>query len=232
VRAVTAVTKSTPSTTPPFDDGAALPMADGYLEEALDAAAACYLRLGVAKTTATDIAGEAGISRATLYRRYGSHESIFLAVLQRESEAMSDDARAHLERLEVTDPAERTLEGMMFAIDQIRSRPVHAAVFGGDSAAWAAGQAITMEALRRIGEAGVRPLVAPAVAEGSLSGRDVEDLVDWILRILISYAAVPGDGGRRPEEIRHQLTTWFLPAFQGRVGSGTVDRTPPRRSPS
>ncbi len=86
----------------------------------------------------------------------------------------------------------------MFAIGQIRSRPVHAAVFGGDSAAWAAGQAIKMEALRQIGEAGVRPLVAPAVADGSLSERDVEDLVDWILRILISYAAVPGDGGRRP----------------------------------
>ena len=50
-------------------------------EVALDAAAACYLRLGVAGTTATDIAREAGISRATLYRRYGSHEAIFLAVL-------------------------------------------------------------------------------------------------------------------------------------------------------
>ena len=92
----------------------------------------------------------------------------------------------------MTDPAERIVEGMMFAISQIRSRPVHAAVFGGDSAAWAAGQAIRMEALRRIGEAGVRPLVAAALAEGSLSERDVDDLVDWILRILISYAAVPG----------------------------------------
>ncbi len=184
----------------------------------MDAAAACYLRLGVAKTTATDIAREAGISRATLYRRYGSHESIFLAVLTRESEVMADDARAHLESLAITDPAERTLEGMMFAISQIRSRPVHAAVFGGESAAWAAGQAIRMEALRRIGEAGVGPLVAPALADGSLARPDVEDLVDWILRILISYAAVPGHGDRNPDQIRRQLTTWFLPAFRVRAG--------------
>jgi len=202
---------------------------DAGFEVALDAAAACYLRLGVAKTTATDIAHEAGISRATLYRRYGSHEAIFLAVLHRESEAMADDARTHLDRLAVTDPAERTLEGMMFAIGQIRSRPVHAAVFGGDSAAWAVGQAIKMDALRQIGEAGVRPLVAPAVADGSLSEHDVEDLVDWILRILISYAAVPGDGGRRPDDIRHQLTTWFLPAFRGRT---PVDRAGSEPSPA
>jgi AcrR family transcriptional regulator len=109
---------------------------------ALDAAATCYLRIGVAKTTAADIAREAGVSRATLYRRYGSHESIFLAVLTRESEAMAVDARAHLGSLDVTDPAQLILEGMMFAIGQIRSRPVHAAVFGGDSAAWAAGETI------------------------------------------------------------------------------------------
>jgi AcrR family transcriptional regulator len=198
-------------------DGAG-PEAD--LEVALDAAAECYLRVGVARTTAADIAREAGISRATLYRRCGSHEAIFLAVLNRESEAMAADARVHLQRRAVTDPADSILEGMMFAIGQIRSRPVHAAVFGGDAAAWAAGQAIRMEALRRIGEAGVRPQLAAALAAGQLTDGDVEDLVDWILRILISYAAVPGDGGRPPDEIRRQLTTWFLPALEGRLVRG------------
>jgi AcrR family transcriptional regulator len=201
--------------------------ADAGLEVALDAAAACYLRLGVARTTANDIAREAGVSRATLYRRHGSHEAIFLAVLHRESVAMAADARDHLDQLSVTDPAEAALEGMMFAIGQIRTRPVHAAVFGGESAAYAAGQAIRMEALQRIGEAGVRPLVIRGVGEGTLSEDDVEDLVDWILRILISYAAVPGDGGRRPEEIRRQLTSWFLPALRGRISLAPGPARPP-----
>ena len=80
------------------------PGPDADLEVALDAAAECYLRIGVARTTAADIARAAGISRATLYRRYGSHEAIFLAVLTRESEAMAADARAHLERLAVDRP--------------------------------------------------------------------------------------------------------------------------------
>jgi len=75
------------------------------LDAVMDAAASCYLRFGVAKTTATDIAQAAGISRATLYRRFGTHESIFLAVLTRESAAMAVDAEVYLARF--TDPLER-----------------------------------------------------------------------------------------------------------------------------
>lgn len=193
---------------------------DAEREATLDAAAACYLRLGVAKTTATDIAREVGFSRATLYRRFGSHEAIFLAVLTRESEAMAAEAREHLAA--VDDPAAQVIEGMLFSIGQIRSRPVHAAVFGSDAAAWAAGQAFQEEALRLIGDAGVRPLLAPALADGTLSEEDVADLVDWILRILLSYAAVPGEGGRSGDDIRRQLTRWFLPAFRALAG-GTPD---------
>src|SRR5260370_31841645 len=86
----------------------------------LDAAAGCYLRLGAAKTTAADIAAAAGISRATLYRRFGSHESIFLAVLERESEAMAAEVQAHLSGID--DPAERLLESMMFCLAPVGSR--------------------------------------------------------------------------------------------------------------
>jgi AcrR family transcriptional regulator len=185
------------------------------LDAVLDAAASCYLRFGVAKTTAADIAQVVGISRATLYRRFGSHEAIFMAVLTRESEAMSVDADAHLAPID--DPRERILEGMLFCIEEIGRRPVHAAVFGGDSGAWAATQAIHVEALRRIGEAGVRPLLDSSLAEGSISDQEMMDLVDWIMRILISFAAVPGNGGRSPDDIRRQLEAWFVPAFEVRL---------------
>ncbi len=186
----------------------------------LDAAASCYLRFGVAKTTAADIAQAVGISRATLYRRFGSHEAIFLAVLTRESTAMAADADEHLAT--ITDPRERLLEGMMFSIAEIGRRPVHAAVFGGESVAWAATKAIQIEALRRIGESGVRPLLESSLADGSVSETDMRDLVDWILRILISYAAVPGPGGRSTHDVRRQLSTWFLPAFAAVFGARTT----------
>jgi AcrR family transcriptional regulator len=185
---------------------------DNHKAAVLDAAAGCYLRLGVAKTTAADIAAAAGISRATLYRRFGSHESIFLAVLERESEAMAAEVQAHLSGID--DPAERLVESMMFSVAQIGGRPVHAAIFTGESAAWAAGRAIRMEALRRIGAAAVRPLLSDAMDSGVLSDEDVAGLVDWILRILLSYAAIPGPVDLSPAAIRRQLRSWFLPAFE------------------
>jgi AcrR family transcriptional regulator len=178
----------------------------------LDAAASCYLRFGVSKATASDIARTVGISRATLYRRFGSHEAIFLAVLTRESAAMAVDADIHL--ADVTDPMDRILDGMMFSLQEIERRPVHAAVFGGESGAWAATQALQIEALRRIGEAGVRPMLDSSLAGGSMTEQQMTDLVDWIIRVLISFAAVPGNGGRRPADIRRQLQAWFLPAFE------------------
>jgi len=112
----------------------------------------------------------------------------------------------------------------MYSIKEIGRRPVHAAVFGGDSVAWAATQAIHVEALRRIGEAGIRPLLESSLADGPVPDREMKDLVDWILRILISYAVVPGAGGRRPADVRRQLAVWFLPAFEARIG-GTRRRS-------
>jgi AcrR family transcriptional regulator len=182
------------------------------LESVLDAAADCYLRFGVQKTTAADIAGQAGMSRATLYRRYGSHESIFLALLTRESQAMARDAEDHLASID--DPVERLVEGMLFAIVEIGRRPVHAAVFSSDSAGWAVTQAVSLDALRQLGEAGLRPLLGPEPGPGIDDAPAVADLIDWMLRILISYAVVPGRGDRELADIRRQLTTMLVPAVE------------------
>ena len=128
-------------------------------EAVLDAAAACYLRFGVAKTTAADIAKAAGTSRATLYRRFGTHEEILLEVLVRESEQMLADAAA---QTQATDhPVDQVIEGMVHAVREVQRRPVHAAVFGDESAGWVAGRALRLQAMRRLGEQGVRPAIWP-----------------------------------------------------------------------
>src|SRR6202034_918093 len=100
-------------------------------------------------------------------------ESIFLAVLERESAAMAAESQEHLRG--IADPAERVVEGMMFSISQIGSRPVHAAIFTGESAAWAAGQAIRVQTLLRIGEAALRPLLGPAPGSGARADEDAAD---------------------------------------------------------
>jgi AcrR family transcriptional regulator len=196
------------------------PRPDDDLDRAavLDAAASCYLRYGVAKTTAADIAKAAGTSRATLYRRHGTHEEILLEVLTRESEEMLAESAARLTGIE--HPADQAIEGMVFSIGQIQTRPVHAAVFGSESAGWIAARALRTSAMRRLGEIGVRPLLAPALAAGTMTEQDLDDLVEWILRVLISYAAVPGHEDLELEDVRRQLTTCFRPALEQLLVAG------------
>src|SRR5215469_3498182 len=134
----------------------------------LDAAAACYLRLGLAKTTAAEIAKAAGISRATLYRRFGSQEDIFFAVLERESEAMAEEAHDYLATF--TDPGQRLVESIMFSISQMHNRPVHSAIFTGESAAWATQRAILLAMIRRITARGLR-LVMKVAAQDPDGGK-------------------------------------------------------------
>ncbi|OWY59660.1 hypothetical protein B7486_73380, partial [cyanobacterium TDX16] len=145
------------------------PDAPGALdrEAVLDAAAACYLQFGVAKTTAADIAKAAGTSRATLYRRFGTHEEILLEVLTRESEQMLEESAAELVHLE--HPADQVVEGMVRAMGEVRTRPVHAAVFGDEAAGWVAARALRATAMRRLGEIGIRPLLEPALDAGTMT---------------------------------------------------------------
>jgi AcrR family transcriptional regulator len=50
----------------------------------LDAARACVLAVGVRRTTVTDVARRAGVSRMTLYRRFPDLEGILGALMTRE----------------------------------------------------------------------------------------------------------------------------------------------------
>jgi AcrR family transcriptional regulator len=53
-------------------------------EALLDATQACVLAVGVRRTTMTDVARRAGVSRMTLYRRYADVTSLLQALMTRE----------------------------------------------------------------------------------------------------------------------------------------------------
>ena len=50
----------------------------------LDAARECVLAVGVRRTTVTDVARRAGVSRMTLYRRFPDLEAVLAALMTRE----------------------------------------------------------------------------------------------------------------------------------------------------
>ena len=58
----------------------------------LDAAASCYTRFGLAKTTVEDVAQAAGVSRATLYRHFKNRDELLVAVIAREAGRLAGEA--------------------------------------------------------------------------------------------------------------------------------------------
>lgn len=57
---------------------------DGAHDQVLDAALALFIESGLRRTTMDDVAGKAGIGRATLYRRFGDKHQLVQAVILRE----------------------------------------------------------------------------------------------------------------------------------------------------
>ncbi len=178
----------------------------------LDAAKACYLRHGVAKTTAADIANEAGVSRATLYRRFPSHNDIFLAALARDSWEMVEVVGARLEHIE--DPAEHMIEGLLSVLDEVVRRPLHAHLFSDTDGTWPLSQVLGTDDMRDLSLQMMRAM--PGMPE-TLSKQSEQKLVfiaEWVLRILTSYAANPSQVARDRDEMRNLLETTLAPAVR------------------
>jgi AcrR family transcriptional regulator len=192
----------------------------------LNAAKACYLRLGVAKTTAADIAAEAGISRATLYRRFPSHEDIFISVLARDSLEMVQVCEARLQGID--DPAEHIVEGMLYVLDEIPRRPLHAHLFRDEASPWVINQTMPAEKLHNICVAMLGDMPGLRLLPDGQSRREIDYLAEWILRALISYAMVPSHRARNRDEMRQFLHAMLDPTIKAILGSQPAAAKKPR----
>ena len=182
----------------------------------LNAAKACYLRLGVSKTTAADIASEAGISRATLYRRFPSHGDIFLATLARESSEMVEACEAQLVGIE--DPAEHVIEGLLCVLDEIPRRPLHAHMFTNSGAPWVLSQTMSAENLHQMCVEMLLAMPGLKLAKGAKTKRRIDFLAELILRLLASYAIVPSHVARNRDEMRDLFYTILEPSLRNILG--------------
>jgi TetR/AcrR family transcriptional regulator len=197
-------------------------------ELVLNAAKACYLRLGVAKTTAADIAQEAGISRATVYRRFPSHEDIFIAVLARDSIEMGKVCAERLKGIE--DPVEHIVEGMLIVLDEIPRRPLHAHLFREEASPWVINQTMPAEKLHGMCLSMLGDMPGLRLLPPNSSRRELDYLSEWILRTLISYAMVPSHIARNRDEMGQLLRTVVGPAISKILGSSPAKSSTDKNS--
>lgn len=157
-------------------------------ERVLDAALRCIARWGVAKTTLDDVAREAGISRATVYRLFpGGKDGLMDAVARAE---VAHFFTAVAARMAEADTLEDTLvAGMAEAGRRICGHPALQFLFAHEPEA----------VLPRLAFAKLDEVLAAAarVAVPSLERWLDRDTAlragEWAARLVLSYACTPGE---------------------------------------
>jgi AcrR family transcriptional regulator len=185
-------------------------------ERVLDAAKVCIERWGMAKITIDDIANEAGVSRATLYRLFpGGKDVLFEAFRVRELEDFFTRLASHLDHID--DLEDLLVRVVVSATEELRSDQHLAGMLASEP-----GEALTsltvdgLPRIIRIATVFLIPLVGEYVPR-----REASRLVEFLARMVISFFLAPSDHVDLgdAESARSFIATFVLSAFQPSLAS-------------
>ncbi|WAU82856.1 TetR/AcrR family transcriptional regulator [Streptomyces sp. Qhu-G9] len=175
----------------------------------IDATARCIDRHGVTKTTLSDVAGELGVTRQTVYRHFGRISDIIGEVAAQGAESFVDRMIAHLQG--TTDPAEAVVEGMVFCVRTIPTEPRLSLLLQlGDTAAF--GRGTTTRETIAYGAKMLRRFPVDWAA-ADIDEDDLNGLAEIIMRLLTSLLQHPGEAPQDETRLRTFLKRWLAPAL-------------------
>jgi len=180
-------------------------------ERVVGATVRCIARWGLAKTTVDDVAREAGVGRATLYRLFpGGRDALLDAVVAAETAALLSRIRAGVAAASSLEDVLVccVLEGgaVLIGHEALRYLLAHEPESVLPYLAFDRLDGL----LRRVCETG-GPLLAPWLGPGDDAARTAE----WVARIVLSYALAPSPSFdlRDPESVRRLVRTYVLPGL-------------------
>ncbi|MFI0451877.1 TetR/AcrR family transcriptional regulator [Actinomadura sp. 6N118] len=175
----------------------------------IDATVRCIDRHGVTKTTLSDVAGELGVTRQTVYRHFGRISDIIGEVAAQGAESFVELLIAHLHG--ITDPAEAVVEGMVFCVRTIPTEPRLSLLLQlGDTTAFGRG-ATTRDTIAYGAEMLQRYPVDWAAA--GIGEDDLNGLAEIIMRLLTSLLQHPSEPPQDEARLRALLNRWLAPAL-------------------
>lgn len=161
----------------------------GADDKVVAAALACFARWGLAKTTLDDIAREAGVSRATIYRLFpGGKDVVLDAVAGRELARFFDGLRAELDS--AADLEDLLVAGITYAARSIAEHGAVQFLLAHEPEVVLPHVAFDrLDVVLDHAAAICAPYLEPHVGE-EWAARAGE----WITRMVLSYSLVPADG--------------------------------------
>jgi AcrR family transcriptional regulator len=180
----------------------------------VDAARRCFDRFGFEKTTISDVAAEAGVTRRTVYRYFENSDELLRAAFALAAGGIVERMVTHARRCK--NAGERIVDAMVFLCCEIPSDPQLGPLFnpGRDGTRGGISSAVAMEvshgALRAVAEP------EPNETQSPLTSDELDELVELILRLLQSFLSDPGPRPRSEKELRTFFRRWLLPAINSR----------------
>lgn len=195
----------------------------------VDAALGCIARQGIHKTTADDVARQAGLSRATLYRAFpGGKEAVLSAAVQTEVARLFSGLAVVMG--EPSDLEGALVAGMVEAARQLSDHPALRTLLAEEP-----GVVLPHLAFERMDRVlrTATDFTAPFLARW-LEPDEAGPAAEWAVRVFLSYVACPRPGADLTDvdDARHLVDTFVVPGIEalrsGRRISGDQRGRDPR----
>ena len=205
-----------------LDGGLGAPGPERFSQRAavVDAALRCLARQGVAKTTADDVAREAGMSRATLYRTFpGGKDAVLRAVVDTEVARFFSGLAVVMG--EAHDVEDVLVDGMVEAARRLEGHQALAYLLEHEPQVVL--PHLAFDALDQV-LATAGAFVAPFFARW-LEPEQAARAAEWAVRLVVSYQTCPTSGTdlRRPEDARRLVRRFVLPGIEALRASEVAD---------
>ncbi|WP_319456359.1 MULTISPECIES: TetR/AcrR family transcriptional regulator [unclassified Mycobacterium] len=186
---------------PPADD-------DEARKRIVDATLRIMDSPGAAQTTVSDVADALGIARRTVYNYFSSTEELFAAVAELSLQGFVADAKSIIADLDVT---AQLVEVVAYAIERLPREPQLALLLANDRSHTFSRTMLASSEIARC-----REFLQQAHIDWAALGYDdqtVDELAEFLLRIIQSMVVAPPESPRSGAELRAYLRRWIAPAF-------------------
>ncbi len=184
-------------------------------EELLDAARACVLAVGVRRTTVTDVARRAGVSRMTLYRRFPDVTSLIQALMTREFSAIIGEVDRDVSKLQ--SGRARLVEGAVRGADRLTRNPLFLRIVDVDPELLLPYVTTRLGSFQKAVVASMEAQLQEGIADGTIAAADppiVARSIELALRGFVLQTLAEGaEAAREPElaQLRRMLDRYLAP---------------------
>jgi AcrR family transcriptional regulator len=175
----------------------------------VDAATACLDRVGLAKTSLSDIAAEAGVTRQTVYRYFPRLPDILSAVAIAGVEAFAVRMERHLATFD--SPAEVAVESVLFSLHAVPGEPHLGLLLEAGEGDIFTG-AVTSPQSFALGARILRNVPVDWAGAGVSTDEDFQGLAEILMRLFLSFLRYPSYSD---DELRAFVRRWLGPALSG-----------------